>query len=166
MGRMEEGSQKDNGVLAAWAIPEYVKHERGWRWYLVAGVIGVALILWGIFTANFLFAIIIVMAGLIMFLSSQRDPDLVPFALTAGGIVIGDHFHPYHEFRNFSVLYEPPHLKCLYLVSGRRTRPTIRIPLEETDPNAVRTALLQFIPEDMERVEESLTELIARVYKL
>ncbi len=163
---MEDLSQKDNSVLVAWAIPEYVKHERGWKWYLVAGILGVALVLWGVFTANFLFAIIIVMAGLIMFLTSQREPEQVPFAVTVGGIFIGDHYHPYYEFRNFSILYEPPHLKCLYLVSEKRVRPLIKIPLEDTDPVIVRDTLLQFLPEDLQRVEESLTEMIARVYKL
>ncbi|HBL39702.1 TPA: hypothetical protein DDZ10_03480 [Candidatus Uhrbacteria bacterium] len=163
---MEDTSQNNDGMLVSWAIPEYVKHERGWKWYLTSSIIGIALVLWGVFTANFLFAIIIVMAGLIMFLTSQREPEQVPFAVTAGGILIGDHFHPYYEFRNFSILYEPPHLKCLYLVSEKRVRPLIKIQLEDTDPNTVRKTLLQFLPEDLQRVEESLTEMIARVYKL
>ncbi|KKW36854.1 MAG: hypothetical protein UY81_C0011G0009 [Candidatus Giovannonibacteria bacterium GW2011_GWA2_53_7] len=163
---MEETSQETDGILLAWAIPEYEKHDRGMRWYVISSIIGVGLVLFAILTANFLFAIILVMVGIIMFLSSQRDPDWVPFAITPGGFLIGTHFHPFYEFRNFSVLYQPPQLKCLYLVSETRVRPTIKIPLEDMDPNAVRNLLLEVLPEDLERVEESLTELILRVYKL
>lgn len=164
--QIEEENLEDEGIFLAWDVPEYIQHDRSWRWYVVAGIIGVALVLWAIFTANFLFAIIVVMAGIIMFLTSQREPGRVPFAITVGGIVIGDHFHPYHEFRHFSVLYAPPEVKRLYLVSDGRLRPTITISLEEMDPNIVRETLLDFLPEDLARVEESLTEMISRVYKL
>ncbi len=156
----------DDGVYLAWNVPEFEQLDRGWKWYVIAGVIGIGLVLYAMFTANFLFAIIVVMGGIIMFLTAQRDPEHVPFLITASGLFIGDHFHPYHEFGNFSILYYPPSIKKLYLTSGRRVRPTITISLEDMDPNIVREVLLHFLPEDLDRVEESLTELVTRVYKL
>lgn len=161
-----EEALEDDGLLLAWEVPEFTKHDRSARWYVIAGVIALFLIVYALFTANFLFAIIVVMGGIIMFLTAQRDPEMVPFAITAGGIVIGEHFHPYYEFKNFAIIYEPPNVKRLYITSERRARPTFKISLEDMDPNLVREVMITFLPEDLERVEESLTESLARMYKL
>jgi len=156
----------ESGLLLAWEVPEFDKHDRSPRWYAIVGTISIVLVVYAVLTANFLFAIIILMGALIMFLSHRREPNPVPFAITVGGIFVGNHFHPYHEFRHFSILYEPPDVKRLYLASQGTFRPIMHISLEDMDPNIVRETLLGFLPEDLTKVEEGLGEFFSRVYKL
>ncbi|MBI2484744.1 hypothetical protein HYW18_01170 [Candidatus Uhrbacteria bacterium] len=153
-------------ILLEWEVPEYQHYDRSRRWYVWFGIALAVLVGYAIFTANFTFAIILVMGGIIMFLSTGREPAKVPFAVTPAGFLIGEHFHPYHEFRNFAILYNPPHVKSLYLTSDKRFRPVVTISLQDMDPNTVRETLMGYLPEDLNRTEETLTEMVARVAKL
>ena len=155
-----------DGILAAWEIPEYEQHDRSTRWYVITGIIFVALITSALLTANFVFAIILVMGGILMFLNASKEPRMVPFMIFTSGILIGDRFHPFHEFQAFSILYRPPQVKRLYLTTDHRISPVIHVPLGDEDPNVVRESLLMFLPEDLTHTEETLTELFSRVYKL
>jgi len=41
-----------------WQIPEYPQYHRGKIWYISAAIIGILLLIYAIFTGNFLFTII------------------------------------------------------------------------------------------------------------
>ena len=45
-------------------------------------------------------------------------------------------------------------------------RPRLPVPLENTDPNRVRKALLNMLAEDTARVEEPMSDWFARILKL
>jgi len=160
---------EDIGVgepLIAWEVDEYERHSRGVQWYVVTVVLGVALIIYALATANFMFAVIILMIGVVLFLSGMKQPHRIPVVLTDNGILIGDTFHPYRMMRDFSVVYEPPHVKVLYVDFHSLWRPLMSIPLENSDPVMVRECLLPFVVENLNRNEESLTDLVSRLYKL
>ena len=52
--------------LFSWTVDGYERHERGPVWYAIAFLIGLSLVLYAIVTRNFLFAIVVVMAGVII----------------------------------------------------------------------------------------------------
>ena len=45
-------------TLHQWTIKEYEEHAREKRWYIIMSVFGAALVLFGLFSGNFLFALI------------------------------------------------------------------------------------------------------------
>ncbi|TAK03993.1 hypothetical protein EPO34_02430 [Patescibacteria group bacterium] len=152
--------------LLSWEVDEYPRQHRSTRWYAIASVLGIALIIYAIWTANFLFAVIVIMMGIITLLSTFRDPARIGVVLTTNGVVIGGTFHEYKVMKSFALVYEPPEVKNLYLDFQSSLRPLITIPLEDTDPNLVREALLPFLKENLDRTEETLTDVLQRVYKL
>lgn len=166
MGDEQTSEAGRGGAVIAWEIDEYPRQTRSRNWYLVMGIVGVALIIYSIATANFLFAVIVLMAGIITLLSDFKHPDRVAVAVTTTGIQVGDAFYEFRSVRDFSVAYEPPEVKILYLTFHRFWQPMLAIPLEDTDPNAVRRELLPFCLENLDRTSETLTETIKRVYKL
>ena len=99
--------------LIGWEVDEYRRHDRPFRWYITITVIGVALILYALLTANFLFAIIILLFGVISFLAGLREPERVDVHITNNGAVLGQSFYPYKEIKDFSIVYEPPEVKVL-----------------------------------------------------
>lgn len=149
-----------------WEVDEFPPHARGKLWYTLSTVLGVALIIYAIATANFLFAIIILMTGVITLLSTFMPPDRVPVIITNTGVVVSDMYYDFDAIRDFSIVYEPPDVKNLYFEFHSAWHPILTVPLEDIDPNQVRELLLPFCMENMERIEETLTDAVRRVYKL
>lgn len=153
-------------ILVNWEVDEYPHHERSRAWYVLAGLIGIGLIVYAVLTSNFLFAIIILMSAVIMMLSLFTKPDKIPVIITSTGVVIGDMYYDFQSIRDFSIVYDPPDVKLLYLDFFAVTHPMLSVPLEDIDPNIVRESLLPFCLENFKRNEENLTDLVRRLYKL
>ncbi len=149
-----------------WEVDEYVRHERGPVWYAVAFLVGLSLVLYAIVTRNFLFAIVLIMAGVIIALSALREPQRIPFMVTTRGVALGSQFVPFRELKSFWILYEPPQLKNLYVDFRSPITPHLVVPLEEQDPLELRKTLLEFLSENASQEEESMSEILGRLLKL
>ena len=150
----------------SWETWEFPPHDRSRRWYIIVSIIGVLLIVYAIFAENYLFAIIVLMMGVILFVNNLRHPDRINVHITNLGVVVGEEFYQYQDLKDFSVVYNPPHAKILYIDFNSVWRPLLAIPLEDVDPNLVRDYLLQYVFENLNREDEGLTDYLSRVYKL
>src|SRR3990167_4470009 len=102
-------------ALLSWETWEYPPVERSRRWYVIASVLGIALLLYALLTANFVFAVIILMFAVIQLMKDLRKPSRMEIHITTGGIVFGNDFYPYENVRDFSLVYYPPDVKTLYV---------------------------------------------------
>ncbi len=153
-------------LLLSWEVDEYPRHERSRTWYILASMIGVALIIYAIATANFLFAVIVLMLGVIMLLSTFQAPERIEVMITSTGFAVGGTFYDYKSVKDFSLVYHPPETKILYVGLDSLLHPLLSVPLEDVDPNAVRECLLPYCLENLHRTEEGLTDTLRRLYKL
>ncbi|MFA4845062.1 MAG: hypothetical protein WC654_00690 [Patescibacteria group bacterium] len=149
-----------------WEVDEYPQHGRSQRWYIVAAVLGVVLIIYAVATANFLFAVIVLMIGVITLLSTFVAPDRVPIVITNTGVVVADMYYDFEAIKDFALAYDPPDVKILYVEFHSAWQPLLSIPLEDVDPNQVREVLLPYCIENIHRSEERLTDMVRRLYKL
>ncbi len=173
---MAEEAQKIDSI--SWVVPEYEKPERGRIWYILAVIFVIVALFfsffkianWGVvflgIESNFLFALVIVMAAIIMFLQQGRQPGEVTVSLGKEGIFVNNSFYDYDEFKNFSVLYKPNlDISRLYLeFKGLRQR--LSFPLGELNPLEVRNYLVRYMEEDLERANEPLSEQLTKLLKL
>jgi hypothetical protein len=153
-------------VLLAWETWEFSPTERSTRWYVIAAAAGLGMLVYALLTANFVFALIIVMFAVIMLMRDLRKPARVQAAITTDGVVFNNEFYSFADIKDFSVIYEPPAVSNLYLGFNSRLSPMMSISLEDMDPNEVRAQLLPFVFENLDRDSESLTDTLSRVYKL
>lgn len=159
--------------LISWTIPEYDKHNRGFRWYLVVGIIMFILAAFSLFTPNwlfdtpnYLFLIIIILSAITMILLNAMAGN-IDFVITTEGIIIGDKFYDFDDFKHFCVLYKPrENLKVLYLEHRGMLRPRMVIPMQDANPLEVRDILLDYLTEDLERTDESNTDFLSRIFKI
>ena len=159
--------------LISWDIPEYEKHSRSFRWYIVVGGLMAILAGFSLFTPNwlfdtpnYLFLIIIILSAVAMILLNAMAGN-VDFVITTEGIIIGDRFYDFDEFKHFCVLYKPrEELKVLYLEFRGILKPRLVIPLQDANPLEVRDILLDYLTEDLERTDESNTDFLSRVFKI
>ncbi len=149
-----------------WKTWEYPPHERSIVWFIAAGVVGAALLIYAIVSANYLFAIIVLMMGVIMLIDGLRHPDRIDIHITDAGVVVGDKYYSFNMIKDFSIIYEPPEVKLLYIDFNNVWQPLLVVPLEDVDPNAVRDSLLPYAFENLQREEETLTDTLRRLYKL
>ncbi len=150
-----------------WKVPEYEKHERTKSWYIMAIIITLLLLLFSFFTANFLFAVIIMIVSLVVILHDGREPDMVKISLTDEGIILGKKFYDYDEIKDFAVVYKPrQEVKNLYFDFKSFLRPQLSIPLENKNPLSIRKNLLKYLPEDLDRTDQPLSEGLGKLFKL
>jgi len=151
----------------SWFVNEYDKHERSKRWYIVAISLALVLLLFAFFTSNFLFAVIIIIVSLITILHDGQEPASLEVALLDEGILVGKKYYDYDEFSGFSMVYKPSQgVRRLYFEFTNPVRPRVSLSLDGLDPLPIREFLLKYLPEDLERTDEPLSEGLARILKL
>ena len=151
----------------SWEVSEYEKHSRGKGWYIFSSIVSFLLILYSFLTGNFLFAIIIIIATIVVVLHDGQETTLVKISLTEEGVVVGRKFYDYDEFENFSIVYKPKQgIKNLYFEFKSVVRPRLSIPLEKINPLLVREKLLKYLEEDLDRTDQPLSEELAKLFKL
>ncbi len=150
----------------SWEVDEYPRYRRSVYWYVAATLVGTAFLWYALATVNFLFALIVVIFGIILVLSAGRDPRRMEVALTEDGIELGTRFHPWRDFERFWIVYDPPLVKAIYLDFRSPLLPPFGLPLEEMDPNAVRGVLVRHVAEDLDRDDEPFADSLARLFKI
>ena len=151
--------------LYEWSFPEYEKFSRGKWWYIIVCGLGVVFVLYGMFTGNFLFSLIIALFAIILFIQQHQDPHKISFAITDLGIIVSSRFYEYNELEAFYLIYEPP-TKTLFFETKTLIHPLIHIPLTDQNPLDIRFTLLEFLPENLEKDSEPSSEIAARNWKL
>jgi len=142
-----------------WTAPEFEKKEKNQLWILILGLIVLIVIIYSIFTKNYSFAIVLLLACACLYIYDKKEPKEFNFSLSHRGISIENKNYPYNELKSFWIFYEPPRLKQLTLISKKTFNPRIQIPLDNQDPNKIRSLLLKYLPEIEE--EESLIDVLA-----
>lgn len=150
----------------SWEVDEFPHYERGTVWYLVMIGGGILLLIYAVASANFLFALIILMFALILYLSSATKPRRVTFTIGDTGIRIGESFYAYGDIQHFWFIYEPPYVKDLHFGFRSAFRPRMTVELSDQNPNAVREVLQNFVLEDITQEEESLSDVLGRIFKI
>lgn len=149
-----------------WEAASWEARTRGKRWYLWMALSVFALILYAIFTSNYLFAFIILLIAIILLLAGNEAPRTILVQIGHNGIVYDGRLYPFAELHHFAIVYHPPELKILYIQPKNFLRPRLRVFLENEDPVAVRQHLKQYLDEDMELHEEHLSDIVGRLLKL
>jgi hypothetical protein len=157
---------ENTNELMSWKIPEYRKYQRQQKWYAVAVVIMLGLLIYSILTGNFLFAVILIVAGITMAVHDRNDAPEIDFAIQENGIKIGESVYGYDKFDNFWIYYEPSESKMLFFEFKNKVRPRLSIPLENKNPIKVRAILLKFLTENLQRENEPLSEQLSRILKI
>ncbi len=153
-------------VQYEWNVKEYERHERGKNWYVMMGLLGAVMVTYGVVSGNYLFALITVLFGIILFMQDMVEPMEVYFALTNTGIVVGKKYYRYSELNNFWIIYNPPFTKNLYFSQDSILRHRIQVPLYDFDPRPIRDYLNQYLQEDLAQEEEPLSDRMGRLMKM
>ncbi len=149
-----------------WDVAEYSKFPHSRRWYIGAGIFLVACLAYALWDENYLFAFILLLITVIFAFHEMREPAVTQFGITDRGVVWRGFLYPYKEIQNFSILFDPPELKHLYITFKKMTSPRLTIALGDQNPSEIRETLLRYCDEDLTQDEEPLMDVIGKVLKL
>jgi len=132
----------------SWNAPEYVHTPKTAEWFFAFGIISIALIVTSVLLGNFLFAGVLVLASLALLFYSNRAPDFVVIAIEQKGIRFGETFYQYEKLASFWI-EENANDTRLLLKQSQTFSFLISIPIENIHPNLVRSAMKDYLPEEM-----------------
>jgi hypothetical protein len=161
----------ENSLLAlqdrfVWETMSFEKYERGPAWYAVTGVISLFLLAYSVWTENFLFAFLILLADITLILGYRRDPQVALVQVGDNGVVWHGKLHLYQDIEHFAIVYQPPVSKVLYIQPKNTIHPWLRIDLEEQDPISLREHLRQYIPENLDLQNEYPSDTLGRLLRM
>ncbi len=144
-----------------WSALEYEEKERSKDWFWALGIIVVTSALAAIIYANYFFATLIILSGVLLGFFAIKKPDVVWYELNSKGLVIRTRLYPYENIKSFWTQREPK--SFLFIKSERVFMPMITIPTPENLLEKIRASFLEKnIPEEemkehpSEKIMESL----------
>lgn len=163
---MTNKSSNDHFPELTWTFPEFQKHSRSRRWWTIFTIVDLIAFVYAIFSANFLFALILIMITGIVIFREYHQPEQITLSITQDGIFLDDRLYVWKEIESFWFIYEPPEVKNLYLSFKSYFRPTLTVPLMEQNPIAIRKLLADFLEEDIKKEGLPTSEALGRLLKL
>lgn len=157
--------KKEEKIIISWNAPEYLVHDKGKQWYLVAGIILLITVIISIFTDNVTLALaLIVLAAVYYHTHRFHPPKDIEIKITEMGMKIGKMFFPYSHIQAFWIIRKNG-LNTLNLRVAGKYFSEVIIQLNDQDPVPVREYLVGQIPE-WEGKEESASDTLLRLLKL
>ena len=163
---MPEEKHYDKIEPISWFFPEHEKYERSRRWYVIAAIITAGFFLYAALSANWLFALIIIMVVMVMFINHHRLPRQIEFIIDHEGVKIGEKQYQYNEIKIFWLVYNPPANKKIFFVFKSFIRPILSVPIDKENPINIRAFLRQHLAEDLEQEAEPFSEAMGRILKI
>lgn len=152
--------------LFEWEVAEYDAYERPKQWYVIVGLLSLGLIVFGILSNNFLFTLIILLAGIIVYVQASQPAISVPVAVTSRGIIIGRRFYAYDECTEFYIIFIPEQTKTLYIETKSLVQPRLQIDIHDIDAVTLRQTLSLYLQENFEKEEEPVSEQLRKIWRI
>ncbi|MFA6520073.1 MAG: hypothetical protein WCT44_00515 [Candidatus Paceibacterota bacterium] len=118
-----------------WSALEYEEKERSKDWFWALGIIVVTSALAAIIFANYFFATLLILAGILLGFFATKKPDTINYELTPKGLKAHDRLYPYENIKSFWVQVdfsgETNTKPLLFIHSERAFMPIITIPINE-----------------------------------
>ena len=106
----DDDSYTGDEELVRWEGVEYIHRERSARWFLIFGIVVVALLLVAIFLIkSWTFALLIPVMAFALIVYTRRPPAHIQYTLSRKGLHVNDQLQPYDSFRAFSVVMHEGH---------------------------------------------------------
>lgn len=146
-----------------WQAQEFFSIPRSQEIIAAMSIIAVNLLIFGIFTKNYLFILIIALIGFIMYLHKQKGAEIMDISIDQKGITINKKLYYYEGFKSFWIFgQDHEHGRELALRSDKRFMPLLLVPLANADINSVKAVLEKHLPEQEEK--ESLIDILRKAF--
>ncbi len=125
------------------------RNERPQSWYIVALIVVVFLVIYGIVQWLYMMSIVAFLFAGVYIMKENNSAPLIDVDITDIGIQVQDTFYEYSQISSFAILYDQQVAKMLRFSVKKWIATLIDIPLtQEVNPAELRSILLENIPEN------------------
>jgi len=153
-----------------WQAPEFEYYKKDVSWYWLSLMVSIVLLALSFWQKNFLFAVFIIIAWLVIVYSASRLPEVWNFKIDDKGIEIslantkeGQKFYSYAEIEGFDIHLASDQYKELVLKFKSRLSPYLKINILANEEEKIKNFLLNHIPKEEYRI--SLSDLISKLIR-
>lgn len=154
----------DQAVLS-WRAPEYVHHEKSLLWFIIAGLIALGLVIYGLETNSWTFSLTVIVFSGTYYLVYREKPSVVEVKISKIGVKIGRNIFSYSHITGFWLVYNPPFAKKVYFKMTSKFHPYVVISFDDADPVEIRHTLLKHLKE-MKGNSEPFSDVLVRLFRL
>ncbi len=148
----------------AWTAPAHFNHLRSNRWYLLSGVLVLAVAAYGIITGAWTLTLVTLLLGGVYFLVRREPTPLKEISLQVDGVEFEGMFTPWAQCKEFWLVATPLFTELRILRTSGLLR-EIRIQTGNIDPTLIRSTLSQFMAMRVDQ-REGLFDALIRICKL
>lgn len=143
-----------------WTASEYIAHNKDMSWYLLVGVGGalLAAIVY-LLTRDRISTGMVVIVTILFAVAAARKPRVITYTINHDGIYIGQRFHPFVEYRSFTVHREGVFAN-IELLPFKRFMPMTSIYCSPDNEDDILDVLSQYVPYEAPR--HSIVDSFAR----
>jgi hypothetical protein len=145
-----------------WQAKEYIHHERNTIWFIVFGLVVVALTAAGIFLMDSIsFAILVPVMAAALLVYIHRPPRVLDYTLGRQGLHVNDHLYSFSEFKGFGVIRDGEEYSVM-LIPVKRFRPGVVVYFPEEAGEAIVDMLgarLPMLKLDLDIVDKIIRKL-------
>ncbi len=153
-------------ILMGWKIPEFTKHKRGRWWYIIATIIVLAILIYAVWTKDYLIALLTILLILVMFINEIREPGEVFFGLTHEGVVIENNLVRFQDVEKFWFIKAGKENIILYIDFKNLMRPRIAIPTDVEHVEQVFEIMSDHVEFDEQAVHLPATDRMNKWMKM
>lgn len=151
-------------TLLRWSVPEYEYHEKGPVWKLLAILVVMGLVTYGILADSYPFAIVVVLFAGVYFLVHNK-PQEIEVSVTDMGIQVDHRFYEHSNIRNFWIIFKPGEIENLTIRLTKNVIKEVTVMVGDQDPAELREVLSRFVPE-LAGKDESFADWLTRKLRL
>lgn len=124
----------------SWRVEKEIRNKKA-DWYLVVGIIALAIAGTAIIFNNILLAVIIVVGFIVLVLNHSNEPEIYEVDIDERGIRLNNLLFPFSSLESFNIEED---LNRLYIKSKRLLSPHIVIPIpDDVDHEGIHDFLLE-----------------------
>lgn len=152
---LQSGKIKD----ISWEAKEFDVHKRDAKWYVVMVAVLLLVIIYTIYIKQWLLTGVVVMIGVVLYLSGTMKPKRIKYVVSSAGILIGDKLFEYSSgLKTFWFSDTDGEIK-LNLISTIKLMQVISIKVPSGKKDEIRNVLLKFLPESDNKGEDWIDKI-------
>lgn len=149
---MEEEKSTDttssDKVIYSWQALEFNRPvTKKPVWYLVLGVLWLALLAYTFYTQQWLRVVVVAVLGVVVWLMSRMQPREFAHAITEDGLLVGGNKYSFNKYRSFAVVKSSGGERLL-LIPKQQLAQGLALQLGGADVERIRTIMAVILPEE------------------
>ncbi|MBW7954739.1 hypothetical protein H3C61_02915 [Candidatus Gracilibacteria bacterium] len=152
-----------NDLIYNWSFSS--EKQRGNLWYIIALSIIIGLVVWGFFTRQYIFSILVILVTGVYFFVENNSESLITVQVTNLGIKVNNFFYDFSKIENYSIIYSGENAILLRLELGKKGLRYLNLQIDNNIALNLKQILPNFLNEN-ENGELTFNEKIIKLLKL